>query len=171
MRLLTFQTAGPLVLTKDFIDDIPQYVILSHTWGKDEEEVTFQEILQGQGTEKPGYRKIEFCGKQAVVDGYTHFWVDSCCIDKSNNAELSEALNSMFRWYQNAEKCYVHLADVLTEKDDNNSNVARSAWEGAFEKSRWFTRGWTLQELSPRMHYNRAIRLRNLHKFFHYAAK
>ncbi|KAH8201674.1 hypothetical protein TruAng_004195 [Truncatella angustata] len=146
MHLLTFQSDGGLTLTKDLLNDIPPYAILSHTWGKDEEEVTFQDISHGQGTDKLGYRKIEFCGKQAVADGYTHFWVDSCCIDKSNNAELSEALNSMFRWYQNAERCYVHLADVLKEKDDDG-NTARSAWKGAFEKSRWFTRGWTLQEL------------------------
>jgi len=146
MRLLTFQRNGRLALTIDLLDNVPPYAILSHTWGKDEEEVTFQEISLGQGTDKPGYRKIEFCGNQAVGDGYMHFWVDSCCIDKSNNAELSEALNSMFRWYQNAERCYVHLADVSKGKS-NDGNMAQLTWKEAFEKSRWFTRGWTLQEL------------------------
>lgn len=147
MRLLTFQTDGRLTLTKDLQDGIPPYAILSHTWGRDEDEVTFQEVSQGQGLEKAGYRKIEFCGKQALVDGYTHFWVDSCCIDKSNNAELSEALNSMFRWYQKAQKCYVYLTDVSKEKDDKHDDMVRPAWQRAFNESRWFKRGWTLQEL------------------------
>ncbi|KAH8680629.1 hypothetical protein BX600DRAFT_490989 [Xylariales sp. PMI_506] len=148
MRLLTFQNDGQLVLTRDLLEELPPYAILSHTWGQDKDEVTFQEVSQSQGSTKTGYRKIEFCGKQAAADGYTHFWVDSCCIDKSNNAELSEALNSMFRWYQNAARCYVYLADVsIISRDEGGLNLARSSWISAFKKSRWFTRGWTLQEL------------------------
>jgi hypothetical protein len=72
--------------------------------------------------------------------------VDTCCIDKSNNTELSEAINSMFRWYRNAAKCYVYLSDVSTN-DYNQNNLSPQSWEAAFRESRWFTRGWTLQEL------------------------
>jgi hypothetical protein len=66
--------------------------------------------------------------------------VDSCCIDKSNKAELQEAISSMFRWYQRSAKCYVYLSNVSDQK-------MHLIWEQAFRKSRWFTRGWTLQEL------------------------
>jgi hypothetical protein len=71
--------------------------------------------------------------------------VDTCCIDKANNAELSEAIASMFRWYRDAVKCYVYLSDVLVHNDDNAQT--QRTWESAFRNSRWFTRGWTLQEL------------------------
>jgi hypothetical protein len=71
---------------------------------------------------------------------------NTVCIDKSNNAELSEAIISMLRWYRNATKCYVHLADVSTNGRDPTKRSFRS-WEPVFRKSRWFTRGWTLQEL------------------------
>jgi hypothetical protein len=79
-------------------------------------------------------------------DGLEYVWVDTCCIDKSNNNELSEAINSMFRWYHNAIKCYVYLSDVSTNNHDQ-SNLSLQSWEQAFRNSRWFTRGWTLQEL------------------------
>jgi hypothetical protein len=71
---------------------------------------------------------------------------DTICIDKSSSAELTKALNSMFRWYKNASKCYVYLSDVSTAvgKRDRSSQLI---WESAFDRSRWFTRGWTLQEL------------------------
>ncbi|PVH71050.1 HET-domain-containing protein [Cadophora sp. DSE1049] len=69
--------------------------------------------------------------------------VDTCCIDKSNSVELAEAINSMFRWYRMSTKCYVYLSDVSRTAVNTNE----LAWESAFRKSRWFTRGWTLQEL------------------------
>ena len=72
--------------------------------------------------------------------------VDPVCIDKSNNTELSEAINSIFRWYRNATKCYVYLSDV-SANDHDLTNPSLQSWELAFRKSRWFTRGWTLQEL------------------------
>lgn len=96
MRLLQLQN-GVLSLTKDFVGDILPYAILSHTWGEVEQEVTLQDVMQGKGKGKEGYRKIEFCGKQATFDGLHYFWVDTCCIDKSSSAELQESLNSMFR--------------------------------------------------------------------------
>jgi hypothetical protein len=113
MRLLQRQSDGSFRLTKAFVDAIPPYAILSHTWGDDDQEVTFQDMTEGTGRHKDGYCKIEFCGAQAAVDGLDHFWVDTCCIDKANNTELQEAIDSMFRWYQNSAKCYVYLPDVL----------------------------------------------------------
>jgi hypothetical protein len=80
-----------------------------------------------------------------------YFWVDTCCINKSNNTELSEAINSMFRWYRNADKCYVYLSDVSSPPFDANDKFSSLPCESAFRASRWFTRGWTLQELlAPR---------------------
>jgi Heterokaryon incompatibility protein (HET) len=137
MRLLQLHNHGEVSLTKNFIDPIPPYAILSHTWGADDEEVTFEDLTQGVGKNKAGYEKISFCEKQAARDGLQYVWIDTCCIDKSSSTELSEALNSMFRWYSKAHRCYVYLADV-SERD---------AGRVAFCNSRWFTRGWTLQEL------------------------
>jgi hypothetical protein len=118
---------------------IPQYAILSHTWLQDHEEVTFAH-LQSQARKDwsrlPGAQKIEWACWQAIQDGYSWAWVDTCCIDKTNNAELSEAINSMFRWYKRSEACYVYLLDVdITE--DNHDILT----------SRWWSRAWTLQEL------------------------
>ena len=121
----------------------PPYAILSHTWG--DEEVTFGDIADGTATRKAGYEKIRFCGEQAARDGLKYFWVDTCCIDKSSSAELQESINSMFAWYRNAAVCYVFLSDVTLAASERPP--APSSWEGALRKSRWFTRGWTLQEL------------------------
>ena len=148
MRLLELQSDGSFCLTANLLDgDLPRYSILSHTWGDDGEEVSYEDLMEGSGREKPGYRKIRFCAERAASDGLRHFWVDSCCIKKSSDAELSEAINSMFRWYNGAAKCYVYLSDVSAlgteEKDQNSQNT----WEPAFRRSRWFSRGWTLQEL------------------------
>src|ERR1700761_3083708 len=143
MRLLECKAAGEFSLTKQFIgnDDIPQYAILSHTWGEDEDEVTFQDLKLGTGKSKAGYRKIEFCGEQAIKDGLRYIWVDTCAIDQSNNAELAEALNSMFRWYRNSTKCYVYLSDVSMSDHNSNDTLSRSKLERDFRWSRWFTRG------------------------------
>jgi hypothetical protein len=146
MRLLELKEDGEVSLTKELIKEIPPYAILSHTWGDDGDEVTFKDLTEGSGKTKIGYRKIQFCGKQAALDRLQFFWLDTCCIDKSNGAELSEAIISMFRWYRNAKKCYVYLADVSTNSPDAINEPAHS-WEQDFRKSRWFTRGWTLQEL------------------------
>jgi hypothetical protein len=94
-----------------------------------------------------GYKKIRFCGDQAQQDGLQYFWVDTCCIDKTDKAELSLAIRSMFRWYQNATKCYVYLSDVSTKKGKAAGFSTEFDWESAFRSSKWFTRGWTLQEL------------------------
>ena len=124
---------------------VPPYAILSHTWGGG--EVLFKDltdvftVLPDSKDTNPGYEKIRFCGEQAWRDGLPYFWVDTCCIDKTNNVELQEAIISMFRWYKRAAKYYAYLADVSAP------HTMKSSWEPAFRNSRWFTRGWTLQEL------------------------
>ncbi|KAI1081452.1 heterokaryon incompatibility protein-domain-containing protein [Whalleya microplaca] len=128
---------------KDFISyyDIPQYAILSHTWGDD--EVTFQDwqyLPWPEVQKKEGYRKIEYCCQQAAKEGIEWVWADTCCIDKTSSAELTESINSMFRWYRKSAVCYAFLADIPYETE-------LSRREENLEKSRWFTRGWTLQEL------------------------
>ena len=82
MRLLQLEHGRRLSLTKDWVDNIPPYAILSHTWGDDDQEVTFQDVQRHIGQQKAGYRKLTFCGEQATSDGLQHFWVDTCCIDK-----------------------------------------------------------------------------------------
>ena len=148
MYLVKIGLTGELSLTKRLIDVVPCYAILSHTWGEDGDEVTFQDLKSGTGQDKPGYRKIQFCAQQTKQDGLDHFWVDTCCIDKTNQNELNEAIASMFRWYHNASKCYVHLADVSIKKRKRDErDEVEPTWEAAFRDSRWFKRGWTLQEL------------------------
>lgn len=137
---------------------LPSYAILSHTWG--DSEVTFEDYcLRGDSLrEGHGIRKIRMTCAQAVEDGLAYAWVDTCCIDKRSSAELSEAINSMFRWYQKAEVCYAYLEDVeeATQEDDTDEyGIPSSLWneglmassERQVAQSRWFTRGWTLQEL------------------------
>jgi hypothetical protein len=146
MRLLKLDHDGGYSLERFQKDKIPlRYAILSHTWGQGEDdEVTYKDIIDGTGNNKPGFKKLEFCGKQAKHDDLHYFWVDTCCIDKSNQNELATAINSMFRWYKNAERCYVYLSDVSVHARDGSQHVN---WESSFHNSRWFTRGWTLQEL------------------------
>ena len=150
MRLLQSDDEGNFRLTEFFDDDIPEYAILSHTW--EAEEVTFADLMNGTGKDKTSYGKIEFCGEQARSDSLEYFWVDTCCIDKSSSAELSEAINSMFCWYQKSARCYVYLSDVSIRKRKASDTSAECTWESAFRASKWFTRGWTLQELlAPRL--------------------
>ncbi|TKA46136.1 hypothetical protein B0A54_02943 [Friedmanniomyces endolithicus] len=152
MRLLRLSDHGGLSLTKHDDDKLPPYAILSHTWGDEDDEVTFDDLSRDDcGRGKAGYdAKLLFCGRQARKDDLLGFWVDTCCIRKESDAELSEALNCMFRWYRQSAKCYVYLQDVSALKRDRDSE--QPIWEAAFRKSRWFTRGWTLQELiAPRV--------------------
>jgi hypothetical protein len=146
MYLLEPKSHGNFGLVKFVGDDIPPYAILSHTWGAEDEELTFRDIMDGTGKNKAGYCKIRFCGEQAAKDKLQYFWVDTCCIDQSNSAQVQEAINSMFRWYRNAARCYVYLSDVSID-NCHNSQSSPFLWEPAFRASRWFTRGWTLQEL------------------------
>lgn len=146
MRLLQWTSQDVFSLTEDFSDHIPRYAILSHTWGSDDDEVTFADLQNGEGQSKVGFAKLQFCGEQARRDGIDYFWVDTCCINKANLSELSEAITSMFRWYHDAVKCYVYLSDVSIHIQDRHGDTCQM-WEPSFRASRWFTRGWTLQEL------------------------
>ncbi|KAF2688290.1 hypothetical protein K458DRAFT_384473 [Lentithecium fluviatile CBS 122367] len=112
MHLLRRCDTGNFSLTQFNDEAIPPYAILSHIWGADTEEVTFEDLTNDTGKDKPGYVKIRFCGEQARLDGLQYFWIDSCCIDKADKAEFSYAIQSLFRWYRNAARCYVYLSDV-----------------------------------------------------------
>jgi hypothetical protein len=147
MRLLKYEEDGRLAITSFDNNALPSYAILSHTWGLDAEEVTFADLAKGDSEHKPGYTKIRFCREQAQQDGLQYFWVNTCYINKSDKAELSLAIQSMFRWYQNATKCYVYLSDVSTQQRKAGSSSTEFNWKLAFRSSRWFTRSWTLQEL------------------------
>ena len=144
MRLINTET----LQLQYFVANVPQYVILSHTWGED--EVLFDDIGQPYASKMAGYDKIQGCCEQAKKDGFQWAWIDTCCIDKKSSAELSEAINSMYKWYWEAATCYAYLADVVEtggrpdpcSPETPCNNVSR-----VFEDSRWFTRGWTLQEL------------------------
>lgn len=131
MRLLRHSDTGDITLTQFSDKDIPRYAILSHTWGTDAVEVTFGDLVNGTEKDNSGYKKIVFCGEQAAKDGLEYFWVDNCCINKASSAELTEAINSMFKWYQASIVCYAFLSDL---RPGNQS----------FGDCRWFQRGWTL---------------------------
>lgn len=159
MRLLNTSTLEVV----EFVGDrsTPAYAILSHTWGDD--EVTFDDLKNNRSAavRKKGYQKILEACKQARLpipkqaqlpahsvkrhpydteNGLEWIWIDTCCIDKSSSVELSEAINSMFKWYRDAAICFAYLSDVHDGDDADQ-----------FSQSRWFTRGWTLQELlAPR---------------------
>ncbi|KPM41926.1 hypothetical protein AK830_g4658 [Neonectria ditissima] len=132
----------------------PKYGILSHTW--DQNEPTFDDFQSSSRRWKLriGSRnlKINGCCARAASDGLGHIWIDNCCIDKKSSAELSEAINSMFTWYANAAVCYVYLGDLdpMTQPQARTGvqppSLSTSQLD-ELEKARWFTRGWTLQEL------------------------
>lgn len=140
-------------------NNIPAYAILSHTWG--DEEVLLSDWTsekQCKARPKGGFAKICFCCKQAKQDGWDWAWVDTCCIDKTSSAELSEAINSMFQWYSRATICYAYLVDVVRASGDDKGGQDGDKDSEGCEKngqgltyqlveSRWFERGWTLQEL------------------------
>lgn len=136
MRLLQAQSKR----LREFSNDKPEYAILSHTWGSS--EISYKDIQESWFAHKwkPSWPKIEGSCNQALKDGLEYIWIDTCCIDKSSSAELQESINSMFRWYESANHCYAYLSDV--PPGDVPSHP-----DSAFRKSRWFRRGWTLQEL------------------------
>jgi hypothetical protein len=67
-------------------------------------------------------------------------------VSTKGSAQLSDAINSMFRWYQNAIKCYNYLSNVSTD-DVIRSGPSQLLGDSVLSQSRWFTQGWTLQEL------------------------
>jgi hypothetical protein len=137
MRPLNTET---FTLSEFFGENIPPYAILSHRW--EAEEVTFRDLNDGNDPGLAGFSKILGLCTQARKDSLDWAWIDTCCIDKSSSAELSEAINSMFKWYRNAHVCYAYLSDVVEDSESFETRKNQS-----FSSSKWFTRGWTLQEL------------------------
>ena len=136
MRLLDTET----LQFREF-PDLPNkpYAILSHRWGP--AEITYKEYRKARDSIQlcAGYKKVvDFC-RIARQRRFRYAWVDTCCIDKRSSAELSEAINSMYRWYQESAECYVYLEDYRP-------------WDPiSFGACEWFKRRWTLQELlAPR---------------------
>ncbi|KAI0140460.1 heterokaryon incompatibility protein-domain-containing protein [Xylariaceae sp. FL1272] len=137
------------LLKTDTIKLIPQnltkpytYAIFSHTWGDD--EVVFEDFEKGHPEMKPSYKKVQSACREALRNGYDYIWIDNCCIDKRSSAELSEAINSMYAWYDKADVCYAYLSDVNATEE---INIDSPDLQRHLQESRWFTRGWTLQEL------------------------
>ncbi|KIW06730.1 uncharacterized protein PV09_02424 [Verruconis gallopava] len=139
-------------------DSLKKYGILSHTWARDNaEEVSFQDMSNlAAAKQKSGFEKLEETCKKAARDGISHIWIDTCCIDKSGpHDQIQSEINSMFQYYSQAEVCYVYLADVpgscpqLRDGDRLKETFPKTklTWKQHIERSRWFTRGWTLQEL------------------------
>ncbi len=142
MRLINVTT---LDIEEFFGEDVPEYAILSHTW--EPQEVTLQEWSRRHEpsvSSKSGYQKVLSACRLASARHLRYVWVDTNCIDKTSSAELSEAINSMFDWYSDAQVCFVHLQDVVF---DPAASAASPDLTALFKSSRWFTRGWTLQEL------------------------
>jgi hypothetical protein len=143
MRLLKVKTRK----LELFLDDrqLPPYAILSHTWEK--EEIEFEDIqsdpellLDYSTSHSERSAKIRNACRQADIDGHQYIWIDTCCINKPSDSELSEAINSMYKFNERAAICFAYLFDVVKvgPTDEVRSSLA---------KSKWFTRGWTLQEL------------------------
>ncbi|KAI1407949.1 HET-domain-containing protein [Hypoxylon sp. FL1857] len=149
MRFLETELAkatGTLRLVEKRVNELPTYAILSHTW--EDDEITFEDIENGKANDASmkspaaivSLSKLRGACCQAAADGYEYIWIDSCCIEKRSSAELSEAINSMFAWYRDAAICYAFLLNAPNEL------LTPEAKED-FKNNRWFTRGWTLQEL------------------------
>lgn len=147
MRLLALDDCdlvnGHLMLRTFSGTEIPSYAILSHRWTED--EVLFKDIENNTPLDRAGYFKLRGAISQARVDGFAYLWDDTCCIDKSSSAELSEAINSMWVWYRDAAICYAYLCDVPSTTGD-------AGFEAQVRSSGWFTRGWTLQEFIAPKH-------------------
>jgi len=157
MRLINVKT---LDLEQHYAGNIPLYAILSHVW--EDEEVSFYDWQHSreENKDKKGFLKIMHACGQAERDNLPYLWCDTNCIDKTSSAELTEAINSMFSWYRDSQICYAYLSDVpqIFPSDLDalqrygrdyfqDLNDANSAGALAFLRSKWFTRGWTLQEL------------------------
>lgn len=138
MRLLkasSITASDGLELISFSSSSLPRYAILSHTWGHD--EVLYEDVVNRTSNKRAAFQKCHYACEQTLSDGLEYLWIDTCCIDKSSSAELSEAINSMFAWYYGSAICYAYVPDYMAEKGGC----------GAFSDSKWFTRGWTLQEL------------------------
>lgn len=145
IRLIHIETQDSFSLTNHLFEQAPPYAILSHTWGVDDEEVIFEDMQDDAWKQKAAHVKLRFCADRVQKDGLDHFWIDTCCINKADQRELQEAITSMYRWYAESEKCYVLLSDVSTRKRDAPGVDETQSLD--LHSAKWFTRGWTLQEL------------------------
>ncbi|KAI6134406.1 heterokaryon incompatibility protein-domain-containing protein [Pisolithus croceorrhizus] len=136
---------------KELDDKTTPYAILSHRWGT---EVTYDEMIgltamkprkRDNVRERDGYQKIIKGCEQAKKDGYRWLWIDTCCIDKRSSSELSEAINSMYRWYRDSQMCYAYFHDVDEPALPTQQDFSRFGESDGWPE--WFSRGWTLQEL------------------------
>ena len=138
MRLINVHS---LRLEEVWNESEKKYAILSHRWG--DGEVSFSDFQNLElASSMQGFSKIRQACEHAKGDGLEYVWVDTCCINKESSAELSEAINSMYRWYKASAVCYALLSDVYT---NGVSDEYELNWR--INSSAWFTRGWTLQEL------------------------
>ena len=130
---------------------VPPYAILSHTWEDEQDEISYTDISGASSLmrKKAGYKKIALCALEARWRGLDYIWVDTCCIDKSNEAELDYAINHMFDWYRDANFCYVFLSDCSSSTWFSLSSKDQQA---TLMRCKWFSRGWTLQELLAPKH-------------------
>jgi len=142
MRLLHIESNNPRDSTlqisfSEFVgSNVPPYAILSHRWR--EQEVLYDDMAatnRSVARSKKGYAKLEMTCRLALEHGLSYVWSDTCCIDKSSSAELSEAINSMYSYYTHSKWCIAYLDDVELGEDQ------------ILSRSAWFSRGWTLQEL------------------------
>ncbi|OQN96246.1 hypothetical protein B0A48_17808 [Cryoendolithus antarcticus] len=171
MRLLNTSTLE----LEEFLDHRQvEYSILSHCWSQDrnDREVTYEDFITGANREGQGWTKILRLCEISQKHGYDWTWIDTCCIDKSSSAELSEAINSMWKWYEASAECFVFLGDCRVDHlpsfeicrhsrcDDprlcDSTMMAQHLDQfteqehtrfAKFGNSTWFSRGWTLQEL------------------------
>lgn len=132
-----FEDANHEVLFTD-IEQIDQIVISTQD-GSDVSIIKNPQYAGGFASSKPAFKKVQGAAQQARSNSYDYVWIDTCCVDKNSSAELSEAINSMFKWYKAAKVCYAYLADV--------SDAADTSHNSQFAASDWWKRGWTLQEL------------------------
>ncbi|GES57150.1 HET domain protein [Aspergillus terreus] len=158
MRLLKTATCE-VTEAKDIPSPFPHYAILSHTWISPRDEITYQDTrtrmadIKDDLFKQKGWSKIKSFCTRAKADGWEWAWMDTCCIDKTSTGDTQEAINAMFRWYQDAGVCYAYLPDVDAggleaiggHSDPSGPHYARL--KESFIKANWFTRGWTLQEL------------------------
>ncbi|KAK4498320.1 hypothetical protein PRZ48_010978 [Zasmidium cellare] len=164
MRLLNVHS---LQLEKyDDIEETPEYAILSHRWSKNEMrfghfqgadwDTLRKSAIDGGKEDEIGIAKILSACAVTKSFALDYLWIDTCCIDGSSSTEVTQAINSMFRWYQRASVCLAYLFDVSTDTSELGHMIDRRLYArkktqilriGPFEDSQWFRRGWTLQEL------------------------
>jgi hypothetical protein len=134
----------PMKHIEEVVTTYFQYATLSHRWGGKEpllQDIQGKSVYDSELDPVGGITKLRSFCKTAHDAGYNWAWSDTCCIDRSNNVELQESVNSMFVWYHHSALTIVYLSDVPP-----------SSVSGALARSAWNTRGWTVQEfIAPKV--------------------